>query len=71
VSIATRDLDQQPHEIQAQDDRVAADDDEALEGAFEPSARIREKHMEKKNRGQKQQTVSEHSKGHGVGLGQP
>jgi hypothetical protein len=71
VSIATRDLDQQPHQIQAQYDRVPADDDEALEGTHEPSSRIRKEYMEEENGGQEQQTLSERPKRRGVGLGQP
>ena len=46
VSVATRDLEQQPHEIEAEDDGVPADDDEAIEAAHEPSSRIRKKNME-------------------------
>jgi hypothetical protein len=71
VSIATRNFDQQPQYIQAQDDRVPADDDEALKGTYEPSSRICEEHMEEENGGQEQQTLAECPKRRGVGLGQP
>jgi hypothetical protein len=70
-SIATHGLEQEPHQIQAQDDRVPADDDEALEGAHEPSSRIRKEHVEEENGGQEQQTLSERPKRRGVGLRQP
>ena len=71
VSIATRALGQQPQQVQAHDDRVPADDDEALEGAYEPSGRIRKEHMEEDDGGQEQQPPSERAKCCGVGLGQP
>ena len=71
VSIATRDFEQQPQQIQAQDDRVPTDDDEALEGTYEPSGRIGKKHMEEDDGRQEQQTLPERVKRRGVGLGQP
>ena len=58
-------------QIQGQDDRVPADDDEALEGTYEPSSRIRKEHVKEENGGQEEQTLSERPKRRGVGLGQP
>ena len=62
---------QQPHEIENDEDRVRGDDNEAIEPANEPPARIGEKHVNEHQGRQQEDRLADHLEHCGVGLGQP
>ena len=71
VTAAARHLAQQPHEIEAQVDRVPGDDDEAIEAADESPARIGEEDVNEHQGRQQEHRLANHLEHCGVGLGQP